>query len=164
MVLNGGYAMGRNLRQDPSGTEQMMGMISEGWDKPDSSFLLAYALLYLPEGPLDLAKDIVEIMQRSCPAENMLRMRRVMNDVSVVDLLPDVRCPTLVIHSRNDSIHPLAQARILASAIPNAELLILESANHVPMPGSSDWANFMGATLDFLNAADEATLSSKLAQ
>ncbi|MEM6311043.1 MAG: hypothetical protein AAF754_13450 [Pseudomonadota bacterium] len=59
MVLNGGYAEGRNLRPDSSGTQEMFGVISEAWDRPNSSFLLAYSLLHFPEGPLDLAKDIV---------------------------------------------------------------------------------------------------------
>lgn len=75
MVLTGGYAEGRDLRPETSGTQDMFGVMSEAWGKPDSRFLLAYALLYFPEGPLDLAKDIVESMNASCPAENMVRMR-----------------------------------------------------------------------------------------
>ncbi len=142
MVLNGGYAEGRDLRPDASGTQEMFSVISEAWDKPDSSFLLAYSLLYFPEGQLDLAKDIVEIMNASCPAENMLRIRAALNTESVVDLLPRVACPTLVIHARNDSIHPLEQARKLAAGIPNSELLVLDTSNHVPMPNSPGWDAF----------------------
>ena len=155
MVLNGGYAEGRNRRQDTAGTQEMFGMISEGWDKPKSSFLLAYSLLYFPEGPLDLAKDIVEMMQKSCPAENMLRIREAWNEASVVDLLHQVQCPTLIVHAKDDSIHPLTQARKLAAGIATSELLVLESANHVPMPGSADWAAFLDATLRFLNTHAE---------
>lgn len=151
MVLNGGYVEGRNVRQNTTGTPEMLGMISEGWDKPESSFLLAYSLLYFPEGPLDLAKDIVEILHKSCPAENMLRMRKSHSDASVADLLPMVQCPTLIVHARNDSIHPLSQARKLAAGIANSELLVLDSANHVPMPKSPDWDAFLEATLSFLN-------------
>lgn len=152
MVLNGGYAEGRDLRPETSGTQEMLGMISEAWDKPDSSFLLAYALLYLPEGPLDLAKDLVEIMSKSCPAHNMLLLRRAFNGASVVDLLPKVQCPTLIVHARRDPIHPLTQARKLAAGIPNSELLVLDSANHVPMPYSADWDAFLEAVVSHLNA------------
>lgn len=155
MVLNGGYAEGRNVRQDTTGTQEMFGMISEAWGKPESSFLLAYSLLYFPEGPLDLAKDIVETMHKSCPAENMLRMREAHNDASVVELLPKVQCPTLIVHARDDSIHPLSQARKLAAGIVDSELLVLDSANHVPMPNSSDWDAFLGATLSFLNTSTD---------
>lgn len=152
LVLNGGYAEGRNLRPETSGTQQMLGMISEAWDKPDSSFLLAYSLLYFPEGPLDLAKDVVEIMSKSCPAENMLRIRQAHNEASVVDLLPKVQCPTLIVHARKDPIHPLTQARKLATGIPNSELLVLDSSNHLPMPYCADWGAFLEATIVHLNA------------
>ena len=153
MVLNGGFAEGRNRRADDGAAEQVHAMISEGWARPGSSFLLAYALLFFPEGPLDLARDVVEIMQRSCPAENMLRMREATNKASVRDLLPAVRCPTMIVHARRDSMHPLSQARILAAGIERSELLILESANHVPMPGSADWPGFVDAVCGFLNDA-----------
>ena len=152
LVLNGGYAEGRDLRPETSGTKEMFGVISEAWDKPDSSFSLAYSLLYFPEGPLDLAKDIVEIMNASCPAENMLKMRAAINAETVVELLPQVICPTLVIHARKDSIHPLEQARKLAAGIPNSELLVLDSANHVPMPNSPGWDAFLETTIQFLNS------------
>jgi len=151
LVLNGGYAEGRDLRPETSGTQEMFGIISEAWDKPDSSFLLAYSLLYFPEGPLDLAKDIVEIMNASCSAENMLRMRAALNAESVVELLPRVICPTLVVHARKDSIHPLEQARKLAGGIPKSEFLVLDTANHVPMPNSPSWDAFLKTTIEFLN-------------
>lgn len=55
-------------------------------------------------------------------------------------------------HARRDPIHPLEQARKLAAGIAASELLVLDSANHVPMPGSPDWAGFLEATIGFLNA------------
>ncbi|MEM9437616.1 MAG: alpha/beta fold hydrolase [Pseudomonadota bacterium] len=152
MVLNGGYAEGRDLRPETSGTQEMFGVISEAWDKPDSSFLLAYSLLYFPEGPLDLAKDVVEIMNASCPAENMLKMRAELNAESVLEFLPRVLCPTLVVHARKDSIHPLEQARKLAAGIQKSEFLVLDTANHVPMPNSPVWEAFLKTTIEFLNA------------
>jgi pimeloyl-ACP methyl ester carboxylesterase len=81
MVWNGGHAEGRDLRPKTIGTQGIFGMIAKAWDKPDSSFLHAYSLLYLPEGPLDLAKDLVEIMNKSCPADNMQKTRRTFNEV-----------------------------------------------------------------------------------
>lgn len=113
--------------------------------------MLAYSRHYFPEGSLELAKDIVEIMHKSCPVENMLRMREARNDGSVVELFPWVACTTLIIHARGDTIHPLAQARKLVADIPNSELLILDSSNHVPMPGNADWDGFLKTVLELLN-------------
>mgnify|MGYP001103856324 CR=1 FL=1 len=45
--------------------------------------------------------------------------------------LPQVKAPTLIIHGEADNTFPVKNARILASRIPNAELVILEGAGHV---------------------------------
>lgn len=150
MVINGGYAQGRARRTDPGGTEQIRGLIQEGWSKPESSYSVAFSLLYFPEGPLDLAQDIVGIMQRSRPLENMLALRDMTNSAFVGDLLGQVTCPTLVIHSRRDSVHPLSQARLLTAGIAGAELIVLETANHVALPGAAGWDSFIDALLGFL--------------
>ncbi len=47
------------------------------------------------------------------------------------DRLPDIRVPTLVLAGDADTIIPVENARILASRIPNAELVILKNAGHM---------------------------------
>ena len=69
-------------------------------------------------------------------------------------MLPKVQCPTLIVHAREDPIHPLTEARKLAAGITNSELVVLNSANHVPMPGSADWQAFLKVTLGFLQDRD----------
>ena len=52
-----------------------------------------------------------------------------------VDLRPDlarITQKTLIIHGDADAILPLAAARQLAATLPNAQLVILEGAGHVP--------------------------------
>lgn len=44
-----------------------------------------------------------------------------------------MRCPTLVLHARGDQRVPLAQGIQLASEIPGASLVTLETDNHVPL-------------------------------
>jgi proline iminopeptidase len=60
-----------------------------------------------------------------------------------------VRCPTLVVHGREDPI-PLASSEAIAAAIPGARLAVLERAGHVPYVEQPDalWA----AVLPFLEA------------
>jgi pimeloyl-ACP methyl ester carboxylesterase len=44
--------------------------------------------------------------------------------------LPQIKAPTLVIAGNADRLIPYENSRILASRIPNAELVILENASH----------------------------------
>jgi pimeloyl-ACP methyl ester carboxylesterase len=45
--------------------------------------------------------------------------------------LPQIKAPTLIIHGSADNAFPVENARILASRIPNAELVILKGASHL---------------------------------
>jgi pimeloyl-ACP methyl ester carboxylesterase len=45
----------------------------------------------------------------------------------VVDLLPSIEAPTLVLHPERDRIAPIAWGRFLAERIPNAEFVALDS-------------------------------------
>jgi len=70
----------------------------------------------------------------------------------VGELAPKVRCPTLVLHSRHDSIVPFDEARTLAAIIPRAQFVPLESRNHVLLNTESVWQQFVDALETFLPA------------
>ena len=61
--------------------------------------------------------------------------------------------PTLIIHSRDDPMHPLSEARKLAANIANAELLVYDTSNHMPIPGHRLWDRFVTDVLNFLSEA-----------
>ena len=57
--------------------------------------------------------------------------------------------PTLVLHGRNDQIIPIAEGRLLASGIPGAEFIELDSQNHVLLEHEPAWLRFCEAVLSF---------------
>ncbi|WP_425045765.1 alpha/beta fold hydrolase [Primorskyibacter sp. S87] len=150
LVIIGGYAEGRSLRAQRQRPELMRALIEEGWNEPLGAFATAFMTTYFPEGPLESVHELVDMMQKSCSPETMLKLRDAINEASVLHLLQRVQCPTLIIHSRNDAVHPLTQAQKLAAGIPNSELVVLDSANHVPLPGNAVWDCFLASFLDFL--------------
>lgn len=66
-----------------------------------------------------------------------------------MDLLPDVRVPTLVIHAREDEVAPLSEGKLLASSIPDAEFVQLESRNHILLEDEPAWERFKEVVLEF---------------
>ena len=54
-----------------------------------------------------------------------------LGDFDLVPQLGAVRCPTLVVHGRQDPI-PLASSETAAGAMPEARLVVLEDCGHVP--------------------------------
>jgi pimeloyl-ACP methyl ester carboxylesterase/DNA-binding CsgD family transcriptional regulator len=68
-----------------------------------------------------------EIIQNSLPGETMARLIESHMDVDANPFLPQVRCPTVVCHSRRDPLYPYVLGRRLAEAIPNAQLVPIDA-------------------------------------
>lgn len=65
--------------------------------------------------------------------------------------LREVRAPTLVLHGRHDLI-PVAQAELLRSGIPDAELAVFERSGHLPHVEEPE--AFLGVVRSWLQRAD----------
>lgn len=150
LVILGGYAEGRELREQKSRPEVLKTMMEAGWDHLEGGIATAFMTAYLPEGPAEIVPPLVGLMQQSASRAYTLSARERTNTTSVVHLLGQVRCPTLIVQGRNDAVHPLSQVQKLAAGIPNAELLVLDSANHLPFPGHPSWSRFISAFHAFL--------------
>jgi pimeloyl-ACP methyl ester carboxylesterase len=70
----------------------------------------------------------------------------------VRDLLPQVRVPTLVLHSTQDGAVPFDAGRDLASRIPAARFVPLDSVNHLILEHEPAWPVFRQAVRTFLEA------------
>lgn len=81
----------------------------------------------------------MELQRRTTSPENAAKLRETVDKFDVVDLLAEVRVPTLVLHARGDGIHPLDQGRKLAAGIRNADFVMLESRNHAILEGEPAW-------------------------
>jgi DNA-binding winged helix-turn-helix (wHTH) protein len=71
-------------------------------------------------------------------------------NIDVVDRLPLVKAPTLVLHPRDDVIVPFDQGRIIAAGIPHAQFVALDSANHLLVEDEPAWQRFQSAVGAFL--------------
>jgi pimeloyl-ACP methyl ester carboxylesterase/DNA-binding winged helix-turn-helix (wHTH) protein len=153
LVLNGGYALGRNKRgsaKDLEVGQAYLTLMKHGWGDENSAFLRTFSTLYFPGTSAEELRALAELQRLSMSADVALRMRMACDEVDVVELLPKVRAPTLVLHSRYDNAVPLEEGRRMAATIPNARFVVLESENHVPMPGEPAWATFIAEIRAFL--------------
>ena len=158
LAIVGGYVEGRSRRSADAAPDALKGMIAEGWARPESAFASAFITSYFPEGPAEEARAVLREMQAACPPETMLRDRDAINDATVAHLLDQVRCPVLILHGRDDAVHPLSQAQKLAAGIARAELVVLETANHVPLYGSPCWESYNSTLAEFLTGNTGAGL------
>ncbi len=81
------------------------------------------------------------------PQSGMRQVEAIMGH-NTYDKLPEIKAPTLVIHGDADRMSPVGNAMILASRIPNAELVILKKMGHAFIIEAFDKSNRI--MLDFL--------------
>jgi DNA-binding winged helix-turn-helix (wHTH) protein/pimeloyl-ACP methyl ester carboxylesterase len=154
VVLHGGFALGRNRRGSANEAELAKAFIAimrEGWGGEDSALLRMFSSSWLPGASPDHIRWFANLLRTSTSAENAIRNRQASDDIDVVDFLPMVRAPTLVLHCRHDCSVPFNEGRRLAASIPSARLVSLESENHVPLPHEPAWPQFLQAIETFLS-------------
>jgi pimeloyl-ACP methyl ester carboxylesterase len=154
LVLVGGYAQGRNKRgseNDARQAEAMMTMMRLGWGDEHSAFMQAFSSIYVPKGTPEQIRWFTQLQRKAASADNAVRLRTMFDNIDVSHMLSRVTIPTLVLHSRHDSVVPIEQSRMLAATIPNAKFLSLESDNHVVLHGEPAWDRLMEEIERFLH-------------
>lgn len=153
IVLNGGFALGRNRRGSAKERETGLAYLTlmrHGWGDEHSAFLRTFSTLYFPGASSDQIRAMAELQRMAMTAAVAVRLRLACDDIDVVDLLKQVTAPTLVLHSRYDNAVPFEEGERLASTLPNARFVALESENHVPIPGEPAWRTFLAEIDTFL--------------
>ena len=150
LAIVGGYVDGTERRTNPRAVDPIRTSIDAGWDQPKGGFLTGWMASYFPEGPFGDLRAITEMARQAGSKETMLATRDLLNAASVASLLPGVQCPTLILHARHDAVHPLDEAQKLAAGIQNAELMVFDTANHLPLAGHPLWDQYISAITEFL--------------
>jgi pimeloyl-ACP methyl ester carboxylesterase/DNA-binding winged helix-turn-helix (wHTH) protein len=155
LVLQGGYHKGRLVRVTASEREQgeaMLTLVRHGWGKPQSPFMKAFSSIFMPEGTREQIDSLASLQSMTTTSENAAMLRRALDEFEVTSLLGGVSAPTLVLHARDDGVQPLDQGRELAAGIPGAEFVMLDTSNHIIVPGDRAWDELIGTVTDFVGA------------
>jgi pimeloyl-ACP methyl ester carboxylesterase len=64
--------------------------------------------------------------------DTMVQYFSVMPDIDITASLPQIQAPTLVIAGDRDPTVPMEESRRIASMTPNAELVLIHNAGHLP--------------------------------
>jgi len=155
LVLYGAYTRGRLKREatprDVAEFETQVKMVEVGWGSHDPAYRTVFGQQFFPEGTLEQFREFAELSRISSSAEMAVRLLRAFADIDVRESAARVRCPTLVMHSRNDLRVAFEEGRLLAKLIPGARFVPLESRNHVLNEREPAWPHFVGAVRQFLS-------------
>jgi pimeloyl-ACP methyl ester carboxylesterase len=153
LVLYGGYAVGRQHRnltpQQELETTLLRNLVRVGWGRDNPAFRQVFGTLFVPDGTPEQWQWFSDLA-RTLPMENALRIMDMTHAIDVRALCAQVERPTLVLHAVGDGMCPFENGRMLASLIPGARFVPLESRNHVLLEHEPAWTRFLAEVRGFL--------------
>ena len=96
-----------------------------------------------------VAQHVLRMMRSTPPAGAAAALRGRAERPDYVDLLAQITVPTLVVVGRHDEFTPISDAEFMQERIPNASLVVIEGAAH--MPNLERPAEFNTALQSFLD-------------
>ena len=152
LILYGVYVQGRAQRGDPQAEEQLRAIIAltrVGWGQNNPVYRQLFTSRFIPGASDEQLQWFNELCRRTTTPEMAARIMEFRMNIDVVDLLPRVSVPTLVMHSSSEEVVPLSQGHLVASSIPGANFVQLDSRNHILLETEPAWERFKEEVLAF---------------
>jgi RNA polymerase sigma factor (sigma-70 family) len=157
LVLYGTWARGRDVRGDDAEQSRLLGeLIRVGWGGAVPAFRQVFSSIYIPSADEKQKRWYDELQQASSNGEVAARLWRSRGRTDVSDAARRVPQPTLVLHARDDRAVPYDEGRRLASLLPDARFVTLETDNHILQDGEPAWDVFLSEVRAFLGDDERA--------
>ncbi len=159
LILYGSYARGKLHRalspQQLEEVQMMANLVRIGWGRESPAFRQVFTTMFIPGGTPEQWSWFNELQRVSASPENAARIIEGFNEINVSHLAPEVQAPTLILHARDDGRIPFDEGRRIASLIPGARFVSLESKNHILLQDEPAWGRFLQEVRAFLGVREE---------
>ncbi len=129
LALYGAFA---RMYGEPGQARTQYNLIKQGWGSDLPAYRQFFTSLFMPDNAT--AADIAafnELQRVSADADTAAALVAISApEPELFERLKEVDVPTIVFHPRGDAIVPFEEGRAIASKIPGARFLPLESSNH----------------------------------
>jgi DNA-binding CsgD family transcriptional regulator len=152
-VLYGAYARGWSQRGDPDAAREFQAIADLarlGWGRDNPAFRQVFTSRFIPGATSQQMDWFNELCRKTTSPHMAAELMLARGTINVVPYLERIRTPTIVIHARDDQAIPIAEARLIASGIPGAQFVELDSKNHILLEGEPAWERFCAAVGDFM--------------
>ncbi len=154
LILFGGYAQGRLMRNDPEEVKLYDAarlMIREGWGSDTPIYRNFFTSAFLPDAPISVQESFDELQRVTVTAENAGKIYEMNGKIDVRTLASELKVPTMVLHFTGDRVAPLYQGQLLAKLIPGARFVELPGNNHVAIEGQPGFELYFEAVEPFIS-------------
>lgn len=129
-------------------------MIEVGWGREDTDiFRRIFADLLMPGATQEEHKWLAELQHQTASPSMAARLWEAYHNIDVEHLAIQVNIPTLIFHVKGDKVIPFEAGRRLASLIPDARFVPLESENHILLEDDPAWDRFLAEVKNFIGSS-----------
>jgi len=156
LVLYGTQTRGALARKEPKFIAQgraLLDVMELGWNNPTPAYGEFFTTLHMPDTDADRFRAYGDLLRLTTSPTNAVALLKAFFEADVRNVVSRIRCPTLVLHAREDAIIPFDEGRLVASLIPGAHFVPLESRNHVLQESEPAWQLVGSQIDDFLPAS-----------
>lgn len=154
LILLGGFARGILQRGDLETAKENLAlgraMIRQGWGREEETYRMFFTSQFIPGGTIEQFQSFNELERAAATPEMAERFLVEVAKTNVVDLLPKVQTPTLVLHCRGDARVPFSAGQEIAAGIPGAKFVPLDGKNHLFLANEPAHRAFLDAVASFL--------------
>ena len=158
LILYGAFARGWakiGLPQHKLEGMQALTKLTEiGWGRDNPAYRQIFTTMFVPEATTEYMRSFNDLQRMSTSPEIAAKFWVEIGNIDVLDLLPKVRVPTLVLHARNDKMVTFEAGRQIAALIPGARFVPLESKNHILLENEPAWLRFLAEIHRFIGVED----------
>ena len=158
LVLYGSYCLGWANRDLPAQAEEYEAQVKLtqfGWGRNNPAYRQIFTSQFIPGATPEQMRWFNELQRISTSPDNAVRFQLEFGRIDVRDILSRVKVPTIVLHAQGDQVVPFEEGRHMASKIPGAQFVALESANHILLSEEPAWSKFLYEVRRFVGVKDE---------
>jgi len=167
LVLSAPIARGRlQASSTPEERDRFLAfvkLIELGWGEQNPAFRQILNTQMFPRATPAQMNELNELFRITTSPRHAARMAMATGQADVSPLLGKIACPALILHCRHSVLPPVEEARLIASSIPGARFVPLDSENYVPLEGEPAFVRFIAEFEGFLPRRGEAAADTALA-
>lgn len=133
-------------------------MIRVGWARPESEFRRVFTSMMIPDATEEQMRWLDELQRVSVSTETAVSARQQRSLADAQEAAASLDVPTVVLHSRGDRMNSFDEGVRIASLIPGARLVPLESNRHIVLADEPAWRTIVDEVAAAL--AEETTSSA----
>ena len=149
MVLYGGFAQNFRTQEE---IDAMATLFKQSWGQANAGTRQLFTSAVLPDATKEESDAFNELQKNSISPGSAALLFRACHSIDVREQAKQVAVPTLVMHSRDEPGVPVEYGREMASIIPNARFVSMESKNHILLEREPAYQRFLEEIISFIQS------------